>query len=152
MTTTISAERPDTDDSRTLIGELEDVLSPLYPSTSRHGYSVDKLIQQNVAFFVIRVDGTPAGCGGIQLFGDAYGELKRMYIRPQFRGMGLAKQLIQHLEGYARERRIPLLRLETGIHQHEAIALYEGYGFKRIPPFPPYFQDPNSRCYEKPVA
>jgi len=41
-----------------------------------------------------------------------------------------------------------LLRLETGIHQQAAIHLYEQYGFRRIPPFGPYFEDPVSRCYE----
>jgi putative acetyltransferase len=42
-----------------------------------------------------------------------------------------------------------MLRLETGIHQRAAIALYERVGFKRIPPFEPYREDPLSRCYEK---
>ena len=54
MTTVIVAERPDTADAITLISELEAQLEPLYPKTSRHGYSVEKLMKQGVAFFVTR--------------------------------------------------------------------------------------------------
>jgi putative acetyltransferase len=43
---------------------------------------------------------------------------------------------------------VTVLRLETGIYQGEAIGLYEAFGFRQIPPFPPYRQDPLSRCYE----
>ena len=91
----------------------------------------------------------PAGCGGIQLFGTEYGELKRMYVRPEFRGRGFGKLLLDHLAAYARSNRTTLLRLETGIHQTEAIAMYERAGFHRIPPFGPYREDPVSLCYEK---
>ena len=146
---TIEAERPDTPDAMALIDELETHLASLYPSESRHGYSVAKLIAEGVAFFVIRADGEPAGCGGIQIYGDDYGELKRMYVRPPFRGQGLAKALLDHLTEYARSRGIGLLRLETGIHQHEAIGLYERAGFRSVPPFGNYTIDPLSRCYEK---
>ncbi len=78
MTAIITSERPDTADAIALITELEAHLDPLYPAKSRHGYSVEKLIAQQVAFFVLRDNETPAGCGGIQLFGTEYGELKRM--------------------------------------------------------------------------
>ena len=150
--TVISPERPDTEDAIALITELEAVLDPLYPSESRHGYSVDKLLRQGVAFFVIRNDGVLVGCGGVQLFGSEYAEIKRMYIRPQFRGMGFARMMLDHLAEHSRSRGVTLLRLETGIHQHEAINLYERAGFKSIPPFGEYKPDPNSRFYEKQIA
>lgn len=149
MSTVIMAERPDTADAMLLISELEAHLEPLYPKTSRHGYSVEKLMEQAVAFFITRHDGVLAGCGGIELFGVEYGEIKRMYVRPQFRGLGLAKLMLDHLAAYAQERDVHLLRLETGIHQNEAIALYEQMGFQRIPPFGIYKEDPLSRFYEK---
>jgi len=62
MITIITPERPDTPDAVMLIEELEAHLAPFYPATSRHGYSVEKLIKQGVAFFVARQDGIPAGC------------------------------------------------------------------------------------------
>jgi putative acetyltransferase len=149
MSTIITRERPDTPDAIGLIMELEALLNPLYPPESRHGFSVDKLLAEGVAFFVLRASGSPAACGGILLVDGAYGELKRMYVRPQFRGLGLAKQMVEQLADYAREHNIAVLRLETGIHQREAIGLYEGLGFYRIPPFGPYTDDPVSLCYEK---
>lgn len=152
MTITIHEERPDSPDASQLISELQDLLEPLYPPESRHGYPIEKLLQEKVAFFVIRVDDVPAGCGAIKLFGSVYGEVKRMYVRPQFRGQGLAKRMLEELEHYAHQRGLSLLRLETGIHQTEAIALYEKYGFKQIPPFGPYREDPLSRCYEKAIV
>ncbi len=145
----IVSERPDTADAQILIAELETHLAPLYPATSRHGYSVEKLIKQGVAFFVARQDGVPAGCGGVQVYGTEYGEVKRMFVRPQFRGLGLAKLMLEHLEQYTREHHIHLLRLETGIHQTEAIGLYERMGFQSIPPFGEYIDDPLSKFFEK---
>jgi len=147
--TIIVPERPDTADAKALIAELEAHLDPLYPRESRHGYRVEKLIAEAVAFFVIRHDGAPAGCGGIKFFGTEYGEIKRMYVRPQFRGLGLAKMMLSHLADFARSQRVGILRLETGIHQHAAIRLYERMGFRRISPFGEYGEDPLSRFYEK---
>ena len=149
MTISIIEERPDTPDATQLIMELEAVLQPLYAPESRHGFSIEKLLNQGVAFFVSRYDGVPAGCGGIKLFGTEYAEVKRMYVRPQFRGHGLGKAMLNHLAAYSTQNGIHVLRLETGIYQTEAIGLYEQFGFQRIPPFGDYFDDPVSLCYEK---
>ena len=152
MATIISPERPDTEEVRLLIDELESHLAPFYPATSRHGYSVEKLIKQGVAFFVTRHNSIPVGCGGVQFFNGTYGELKRMFVRPQFRGMGFAKLMLEHLEDHARQNHIPLMRLETGIHQKEAIALYLSMGYLSCPPFGDYTDDPLSRFFEKRIC
>jgi putative acetyltransferase len=150
--TVISLESPDSTDAVELIAELEAHLDPLYPTESRHGYSVEKLLRQGVSFFVIRENGVPIGCGGVQFFGSDYGEIKRMYIRPQFRGLGFARLMLDHLSEYTRSNGINVLRLETGIHQHDAIALYERAGFRSIPPFGQYKPDPLSKFYEKQIV
>lgn len=157
MSTTIVSERPDTADAMLLIAELEDYLTPQYPAASRHGFSVDKLIREQVAFFVMRQDDIPAGCGGVKLFGPgdraaAYGEVKRMYVRPQFRGLGLAKLMLKQLADHALGQGVTRLRLETGIYQTEAIGLYERWGFVQIPPFGEYKPDPLSLFYEKQIG
>ena len=149
MATSITPERPDTSEAQALIAELEGELAPLYPSESRHGYSVERLLVEAVAFFLIREDGVPAGCGGVKLVGTEYAEVKRMYVRPQFRGLGLARLMLDHLTNYAQRHSVRVLRLETGIHQRDAIRLYEGMGFQQIPPFGEYKEDPLSRFYEK---
>lgn len=148
----ITPERPDTDDAMRLIAELEAHLEPLYPRESRHGLSVGQLLAEDVAFFLLRWDGTPASCGGVKLFEGDYGEVKRMYVRPQFRGLGLGKMMLNHLAGHARTHGVSRLRLETGIHQREAIGLYERMGFYRIPPFGAYINDPLSVFFEKLLA
>ncbi len=152
MEATITPEDPGSDDALVLIRELETHLESLYPRESRHGLSVEQLRAEAVAFFVLRADGVAAGCVGIKLCDGAYGEVKRMYVRPQFRGEGFAQALLQHVETYTREHGIDCLRLETGIYQTEAIRLYERAGFRRIPPFANYTDDPLSRCYEKRLA
>src|SRR5829696_2897727 len=141
MSAMITAERPDSADAVALITELEAQLALLYPSESRHGLSVERLLAEAVAFFVLRSDGTPAACGGVKLFGSEYGELKRMYVREQFRGLGFGRLMLDHLADYTRAQGVALLRLETGIHQHAAIGMYERTGFYRIPPFGPYTND-----------
>ncbi len=149
MAVTISREAPDSDDARALIDELEqDLGGGIYPDESQHGYSIEKLLSEGVAFFMVRVDGAPTGCGGVQIFSE-YGELKRMYIRPEFRGQGLGRLLVEHLADHARGHGTRLLRLETGIYQTDAIRLYERMGFYEIPPFGPYVLDPNSVFYER---
>ena len=153
MSITITKERPDSTDAIQLIGELQTLLSrEMYPDESRHGYSVDKLLHEGVAFFVTRHDENPAGCGGIKLFGMQYGEVKRMYVRPQYRGLGLGKLMMDHLAGYSRDRQVSILRLETGIYQTEAIKLYERYGFVRRGPFGEYKDDPLSIYFEKRIG
>jgi len=132
-----------------LIDELDALLDPLYPRESQHGYSVEKLLAEGVAFFLIRVNGVPAGCGAVKLIDGEYAEIKRMYVRPQFRGTGLARSMLRHLSDYAQAQGIELLRLETGIYQPDAIGLYERAGFRLIPPFGEYREDPLSRFYEK---
>jgi putative acetyltransferase len=152
MSVSITRERPDTADAMALIDELEGVLAPQYPDESRHGYSVEKLIAQGVAFFVLRDGGRAAACGGVQLFGTEYAEVKRMYVRPAFRGRGYAKRILDTLADHARAGGVALLRLETGIHQHEAIGLYETWGFRRIGPFGAYRDDPLSVFMERDIA
>jgi GNAT superfamily N-acetyltransferase len=152
MRVVITRERPDTPDASGLILELEAHLEPQYPAASRHGFSVDRLIAEGVDFFVLRSDGAPAACGGVLIVDGEYGEIKRMYVRPSFRGQGFGKRILDDLADHARSRGVTVLRLETGIHQREAIRLYERTGFIRIPPFGPYTDDPLSLCYQKRIG
>ena len=152
---TICRKHPATEAASQLIAELDAYLSPLYPQESQHGYSIEKLVEQGVEFFVLYDNGEPAGCGGVQFFdachepGGAYGELKRMYVRDEFRGRGFGRRLLEHLERLATDKGVTTMRLETGTRQPEAVGLYEKAGYYRIPPFGDYWDDPVSLCYEK---
>jgi putative acetyltransferase len=148
MAITIAAERPTDPEVRELIGELEAILAPLYPDESRHGYAAERLVDRRVRFLVVRVDGEIAGCGGVELDGDS-GELKRMYVRERWRGRGLARRLLAELERIAAEAGATVLRLETGVHQREAIGLYRSCGFHERGPFGSYRDDPLSLFFER---
>jgi len=150
---TITEERPDSPDALALLSELDEALwlHP-YPPESRHAFSVEKLLRENVAFFVARLGDEPAACGGLKLFASEYGEVKRMFVRPAYRGRGLGKAVLNHLADFAQGQQAHVLRLETGIYQVEAIGLYEGWGFQRRPPFGEYKVDPLSVYFEKRLA
>ena len=146
---TITGEPPDSPEALQLLSELDDHLLRLpYPAESRHAFSVEKLLREQVAFFLTRYRDEPAGCGGLKFYDD-YGEVKRMYVRPAHRGLGLGKTMLDHLADCARQRGVKVLRLETGIYQVEAIGLYERYGFQRRAPFGEYKIDPLSLYFEK---
>jgi GNAT superfamily N-acetyltransferase len=148
----IRAARPDSREATELLAELDAALHEYpYPPESRHAFSVEKLIRESVAFFVASYDGQLAACGGVKLFAD-YGEVKRMYVRPVFRGKGLGKAILDHLAEHARANDVTTLRLETGIYQVEAIGLYDGWGFHRRGPFGNYKNDPNTVYFEKSIG
>ena len=150
MSVVIEQVPPDSPDAVELIRELDEHLDQQpYTTSSRHAFSVDKLVREGVVFFVVRYDDQLAGCGGIKLFPDDYAEVKRMFVRPTYRGFGLGRQILDRLAEHTRANDIDVLRLETGIYQKEAIGLYEKYGFNRRPPFGEYKEDPLSVYFEK---
>jgi putative acetyltransferase len=101
-------------------------------------------------FLVIRDDaGRAVGCGGIARFDDTRGEVKRMYVVPEARGLGLGRRLLEELESQARLLGYTRLVLETGDRQPEALGLYASAGFERIPCYPPYDSRALSLCFEK---
>ena len=145
MAIVITEVAPDSAEAVQLIGELDaHLMAHPYPAQSRHAFSVDKLLREGVVFFISHYDGQLAGCGGIKLFGAEYGEVKRMFVRPAFRGKGLGKAMLNRLAEYALSKGVHLLRLETGIYEVEAIGLYERFGFQRRGPFGEYVEDPNT--------
>jgi len=150
MSVRIQQVAPDSPAAVELIRELDDHLDQQpYTASSRHAFSVDKLVREGVAFFVLSYLDQLAGCGGVKLFANDYGEVKRMFVRPNYRGLGLGRNILDHLAEHTRAHGINILRLETGIYQKEAIGLYEKYGFKRRSPFGSYREDPLSVYFEK---
>ena len=76
--------------------------------------------------------------------GDAYGELKRLYVRPEARGRGAARRIVEFLESAARAQGCDALVLETGPYQPEALAFYARQGYGRCGPFGDYPDHPLS--------
>jgi DNA-binding MarR family transcriptional regulator len=86
-------------------------------------------------FFVVYVHGEPLGCGAVKHHVDAPAEIKRMWIAPAARGLGLGRRLLETLEACAREGGAQVARLETGAVLTEALALYASTGWFEVPPF-----------------
>jgi len=77
----------------------------------------------------------PIGCAALRPIDEQACELKRMYVLPQFRGQGVGKSLAKYLIQEARKIGYKIIRLDTGNFLTTAITLYEGLGFKQIPPY-----------------
>ena len=87
------------------------------------------------AFFVALSDGLPLGCVGLKHTTSAYSEVKRLWVAPAARGLGLAKDLMRAVEDHARAADIRLLRLDTNSALPEAARLYDRLGWTRIARF-----------------
>lgn len=94
-------------------------------------------------------DETPIACGGFRPYEGETVELKRMYVKPEYRRKQLASQVLTELEQLAKAYHYKYCVLETGSNQPEAMALYEKKGYKPVPSFGRYTGNSNSRCYKK---
>jgi putative acetyltransferase len=145
-------ESPDQPEVIALINELDAYQDTLYPAESRHYLDLKSLTQSNTIFMVARdLNARAVGCGAIVLH-SSYGEVKRMYVHPESRGQGIARQILDALESAAHLRHCQELRLETGPYQPAAITFYETSGYKRRGPFGAYTDDPLSVFMEKPLV
>jgi DNA-binding MarR family transcriptional regulator/ribosomal protein S18 acetylase RimI-like enzyme len=84
------------------------------------------------AFLVARVEGAVIGCGGLQRHARTVGEVKRMWVDPAWRGCGLGVRLLAALEDAARQLGYREVYLDTNAALTEAIAMYDGAGYRRI--------------------
>lgn len=134
---------------RRLIEELDAYQLSLYPAESNHLLDIETLVQPQMRFYSAAVDGNILGCGGIWLHED-YAEVKRVYVSPKARGLGLAKKIMARLEDESRAAGMMIARLETGIYQPAALGLYQALGYVDRGPFGDYpIDDPMSVFMEK---
>lgn len=140
----IAIESPDQPDVIALIADLDAYQDTLYPAESRYALDLESLKKPNVRFAVARDDeGVAIACGAVVLY-EGYGELKRMYVREQSRGKGIARDVLALLESSARGAGYCEFTLETGPYQPEALAFYARSGYERCERFGDYPDDPNS--------
>ena len=91
----------------------------------------------------------PAGCGCFRYFAPETVEIKRMYVRPEFRGRGISRLILAELEKWAAELGYTKSVLETGNQQTEAIHLYHRFGYTEIPNYGNYEGTETSICMSK---
>jgi DNA-binding MarR family transcriptional regulator/GNAT superfamily N-acetyltransferase len=95
----------------------------------------DDMIRPRGAFLLAWSDGLPVGCVGLKGAVGQAAEVKRLWVSPAARGLGLARRLMTAVEDAARELAMPLLRLDTNSALPEAIELYRKTGWVEIPRF-----------------
>ena len=94
-------------------------------------------------------DGNPVGCGAVKKFDENSMEVKRMFVNEKYRGQGIAGQVLNALEKWAKELNFSSCVLETGDKSPEAMALYKKCGYKIIPNYGQYANVESSICMKK---
>jgi putative acetyltransferase len=145
----IVAIDPRTPSVAALVHELDRYMGGLYPAESNHLLDLDTLAGSDVRFFAARAGEDAVGCGAIMLK-EGYAEVKRIYVSPKARGLGLGRLILERIERETRALGYALMRIETGTLQPEALALFSRMGFSRCGPFGDYpTDDPYSVFMEK---
>jgi GNAT superfamily N-acetyltransferase len=86
-------------------------------------------------FLLARVDGEPAGIGGVRFLDTEVAEVKSMFVSPTFRGFGVGRRILAALDGIAAEHGCRAVRLDSSAYLTEAIGLYRSAGYREVPPY-----------------
>ncbi len=150
---TIERECQLAEDTAEMVIEVDNYTRSLYSPENIYGFKPNQLEHPKIHFMVVRKDGQPIACAGIKIYdedeNDQYTEVKRMYVRQGYRGKGLAKHLLKVLEELSLSLGFPVVRLETGIHQPDAISLYQKVGYKSRGVFGDYRESTENVFFEK---
>lgn len=95
---------------------------------------------------------TAVGCGAFKRHSETEAEIKRMFVRADYRGQRIAAKVLAELEAWAGESDYDACVLETGFKQPEAIALYGREGYEVIPNYGQYAEVEKSVCMRKPIS
>lgn len=140
-------------DALALLREAAIEARALYPELFAHGapWPGNPPTAGRGVYLVAYTDGKPSACGALRSIDAETVEVRRLFVTAAARRRGLARAMLLDLERRAAALGYAVMRLETGNRQLAAIALYESLGFKRIPPFGQYADDPMSVCFEKTI-
>lgn len=135
----IAVEDPTTPEARWCIGqyfaELNERFEGGFDPSRSISADAGELAPPAGLLLVARLRGKPVGCGALKFHRNAPAELKRMWVAPETRGLGIGRRLLVELESYARRHRARVVRLETNRTLKEAIRLYRSAGYREVPAF-----------------
>ena len=139
MALTFRLARLDDPQSSSLLRDYEAELSLqgiVLDQQEAGGVEVEELLAPNGSFLIADLDGSEAGCGGVRrLDNPAIAEVKRMYVAPFARRVGVGAALLARLEDEARALGCQVTRLDTGAGMEGALALYRRAGYREIPDY-----------------
>ena len=128
--TEVRREPADSEAARSLVAAMEaEILQQYGVATMTTSAGPDELAPPTGAFVVVYEGGAPVAGGGVKRLAKDTGEIKRMYVVPEARSRGHARRLLAELEAAARDLGYARVRLDTGVHQVHARALYESAGY-----------------------
>ncbi len=145
----LRAVRFDDPDARLLVTELYTEQLTRYEWADPPVDDPDDYLPPSGTFVVLYVDGAPVGCGGYRAHAAGTGEIKRMYVRPAYRGCGYGRRILYRLEEHGRTTGATLIILETGVRNDAAIGLYESAGYTPAPSYAHRRDREINRAYRK---
>ena len=148
ITTNITRTDSDDPDFRDLEKMLDVEITGRYGELQKW-YNQFNIIESNKTVVVAYAGDLPVGCGCFKVFDEASAEIKRMFVKPTYRGTGIAEKILLELEKWASELGFSVTVLETAIKQPEAIRFYTKLGYKRIENYGQYAGNQNSICMSK---
>jgi len=131
-----------------LTAELDTELRERYEELMKV-YDPHNIIEKIDTAVIATVDGQPAGCGCFKRFNEDAAEIKRMFVRKSYRGLGLSGAILMELETWATEKGFIISILETGDKNIEALGLYQKSGYRPMPNYGPYVNLASSFCFRK---
>lgn len=136
---TIEPADPGSTEARTCIaayfGELQERFDAGFDPARSTSADPAELVPPAGLFLVARLNGQPVGCGALKINGRRLGEIKRMWVAPSARGLGIAQRLLDALEKHATDAGLDVLQLDTNRSLSEARALYARNGYVEIAPY-----------------
>ena len=147
----IQPDDPSSPEAAALIEALSQALASITGETGKASFDVTDVRGPQGLFVVARdADGTAVGCGAFRPLQPGVAEIKRMYARPDTKGVGHA--ILAHLEREAAARGYDEAWLETGDANTRAVAFYQAHGYRPIPAFGRYVGKPGAVCFAKRLA
>jgi len=135
----VTIEDPTTPDARWCIDQYFAELNARFEAGFDPAQSIsadaEELTPPAGALLIARLNGRAIGCGALKFHPDAPAELKRMWVAPEARGLGLGRRLLEELEKHAIEAGATVARLETNRSLKEAIQLYRSTGYREVAAF-----------------
>lgn len=136
---TVEAVDPASADAQACIDaylrELDERFESGFDATRGPSADPQELVPPSGVLLLARMDGQALGCGALKALGDGVGEIKRMWVSPSARGLGIAQRLLDALERHAQGMGLATLRLDTNRSLVEARALYARNGYHEIPAY-----------------
>ena len=148
---TVVRDNSSSPDFKQLVKLLDLDLNQRYGAVQSQ-YDKFNVIESLDTVVIAKVDSEAVGCGCFKQYDKETVEIKRMFVKPEHRGLGIATQLLIELESWAIERGFSRAVLETGEKNPEALRLYKQHGYRQIEKYGQYVDFEMSICFAKNLA